>query len=456
MQKTTIISEQDFPKWTQALQYFASDYGVTPDEFDTGIERLIGKLITWATSHQAPSIRKEDLVRAFHNCDWQHKLTIAEIRSRTTWKWDELQDQLGVNGVPVRRTLLEEAEDKLREHALIIFKGPGGSGKSVLAWHLLRNVQQQAVERGGSAAVFLPAWDIQPYALSAVVGEWAGAPERRTEQMERVLQRMHIANPTARPVFCLGLDGLDERRSTRYNTQSIYEVVSWFWRKEQELRRQWFSGSIEPPEAVLIVTCRDSDSVITEWLHGAFSSSLANDPPESIPIDDYSDEELLQAVRLVMSSQSDRFEHMLGNASASVGSSRMMPTPSFPPVHQETLEALRHPAMWYALRKLDPDAQELLLDGDMQALDQLSCWFLHWFIEKAERRWTDWEGDDIEEALMSVALEASGLQAVEYPYTVWKAVGLRGYGFLPSPHVKRLYVEALSAGVITQADPRKN
>ena len=56
------------------------------------------------------------------------------------------------------------------------------------------------------------------------------------------------------------------------------------------------------------------------------------------------------------------------------------------PVHQETLQALQHPAMWYAVRQLTEEEQAYLLDGKAQAFHRLAALFLEWFSIKVQRR----------------------------------------------------------------------
>ena len=454
LQRTEILENLDFSVWNTVLERFAYEYGVDQEELEKGIDRLLGELVRRASKHQAPPIRQEDLAAAFRGYDRPRKLTVASIREHTTDDWEELKGRLGLQGIPVRRRLLTEAVEAIREHAFVAFVGPGGCGKSVAAWYLLRTMLEETAETQGSAAAFLPASDVQPYALSWIVGNWAGvSAQKRTEPMEQALRRVRIANPTPRPVLCLGLDGLDEAHETKDKETCIREIINWFWRRERQLDRK---RSIEPPEAVLIITCREPVIVIDNWLDGALWHEVKSNGLKCIEVGEFSAQELLEAVEQVMPIHFERFSQALELQSTSITSidiGRINLT--LPPIHKESLDALRHPAMWYALRELSLTSEEQarLLDGNAQELAQLAEQFLVWFYEKVRKRRPNWDHVDVVEALEVVALRATA-HTSQFSYSIWKDVGRRGHG-LEGKQVERLYNEALSAGVIRESEPRK-
>jgi hypothetical protein len=301
----------------------------------------------------------------------------------------------------------------------------------------------------GPVTTFLPVGDIESHPLSWIIGEWAGMPvRRRTEHITQAIRRLRIANPHAYLVFCLGLDGLDEQSETQDKRTHIREIINWFWQQEQSLQRQFQSGALEPPEATLIITCREHAMVINEWLHGTFSQQARNSPPGIVPVADFTSNELLLAAEHVMQNAVGRFESTLFQHTQS-GRSMSTSTVEIPssPIAQEVLEALHHPAMWFALQGLSAEHQLMLLDGDSHALRLLAEQFLVWFYEKLRRRCPDWQEEDISEALGAVALRASQRKGTQFSYTIWREVGYRPYG-LERNRVKRLYKEAVSAGLI--------
>ncbi len=448
LQDIEILEDLDFSQWTEALKHFTDEYGVEEHEFEAGVSRLIGDLARHASVSQAPPIREEDLIKIFCGYERPRKLTVSAIRSQTANDWDWLKDKLGLQGPPVRRQLLAKATEMLTRHAIIIFCGLGGVGKSIAAWHLLYSMLQGTDDATGSITAFLPAWKVHQHPLSWVVGEWSGMPEyRRTEPMEQALNRIRIANPAALPVLCLTLDGLDEQRETLPKEASIQEIVEWFCQRELALRKQQQdTGEIERPEASLIITCRDIKTVLA-LLHGNLSQKIKDSLPDPIPFKEYSTKELLEAVEQVLLPHFTRFRQTLEPEYFSDAPG--MEGREVPPVHPETLKALHHPAMWYALQQLNAEQQNRLLDGDPQALDSLAQHFLDWFYYKVKQRQSSWRETHIAYALGAVALEAARTRRGEYPYTVWKKVMRQGSG-LEGVQVTDLYDEALSAGVILE------
>jgi hypothetical protein len=93
-----------------------------------------------------------------------------------------------------------------------------------------------------------------------------------------------------------------------------------------------------------------------------------------------------------------------------------------------------------------------LLDGNIQALDLLAEHFLTWFYEKAWRRHPQWNREDVAETLAAIALRAFATHAAQYPLEIWKEVGRRDYVLQGRQVYQYLYHEALSAGIIREAE----
>ena len=453
LQVTEIFERLDFSLWKEALRHFASEYGATQDEYEQGISKLVGILVERAAARQALPLGEAELIKAFRGSEGLNKLTLPSIRERTKRDWEEQRNQLGVYEMPVRRKLLAEAADQVKRSAFVVFIGHGGSGKSVAAWHLSRLMLEGSAETPGSLAIFLPARYVQTHTLSWVVGEWSGIPvDRRTEPSEQALERLQIANPHIRPVLCMVLDGLDEQRMTEGRDTNIRDLVGWFWRQEQLLRRH--SGTIETPIATLIVTCREPDVVMNDWLVEAFSPVMPEYPTITpVPVEDYSPQELLDAVQQDLPLYFERFERLLSpqaSLSVSVGIIDIV----FTPIPKEVLEALTHPAMWFALRRLQPEELASLLDGNSQALNLLAEHFLLWFYEKAWRRHPQWNRDDVAEAVAAIALRAFATHTAQHSFEIWKEVSRRDYVLQGRQVYQYLYHEALSAGIIREAERR--
>ena len=126
-----------------------------------------------------------------------------------------------------------------------------------------------------------------------------------------------------------------------------------------------------------------------------------------------------------------------------------------PSIHEENLEALLHPAMWFALRRLTPSEQDYLLSGDQAALDHLAEEFIRWFCFKVWERRPNWVREDISVALREVAFEAERLHTAELPFSIWisqdtPAIGSVGH------QLTRLHDEAQSAGIIDESERRRS
>jgi hypothetical protein len=449
LQATEIFERQKFVLWKEALRQFASEYGVTQDEYERGISTLVGMLVERAAAGQALALRKAELIKAFRGHEGLHKLTLASIRERTEGDWEVQRNQLGVSDVPVRRTLLAEVIDQVKSSAFIIMAGDGGNGKSVAAWHLSRLMLKGSFEDPGSLAIFWYVREVPPNALSWVVGEWSGIPEyMRTESPDQALERLRIANPHCRPVLCVVLDGLDEQRMTEGRESNIRDLVNWFWRQEQRRRRN--SGIIETPLATLIVTCREPGVVMNDWLLEALAPAVPGySTAKPISVGGYSQRELLDAVEQDLPMYIERFEQMLSpHVTLPVRTIDL----AWQPIPQEILEALKHPAMWFALRRLQSEDRASMLDGNPVALDRLAGHFLWWFSEKVRRRHSDWNREDVTEAMLAIALRASATHAAQYSREIWQDVGRGDYALRGRQVYLYLYGEALSAGVIRETE----
>lgn len=175
----------------------------------------------------------------------------------------------------------------------------------------------------------------------------------------------------------------------------------------------------------------------------------------TLSVEDYSPEELLDAVEHNMFPYLERFKQVMGNQLYEVSVFSQSPYLIGSPVHQETLKALYHPAMWYAFCRLSGEQQSSLLDGDDQAFRPLANLFLEWFTVKVMRRRSGWEKEAIWESLEAVAALASQALGSQQPYRIWKDVGKQGCRFEGRTVSEDLYHESLSAGLIHEWEARK-
>lgn len=455
LQQTEILENFDFSPFEKALKQFADDYGTSEEEYDQGVYKLVGMLVERASKHPDQPLLENDLIKAFRGHAPLRKLTIATIREYTARHRMDMMRMLGLQEVPIqRKKLVEEAMAKLKEHALLVFQGPGGSGKSVLAWNVLQNIIEEANTSECSATAFIPLRSIK--SLSWIVGGWMGIPEdKRNEPIGLVIQRIKTANPQVHPVLCLGIDGLDEKNEMVDGYSSLAQIIEWFWEKEKELQvQQAKRGRIESPDATLILTCRERDPLypllgIRLW------PEMRTREDYALSIKDYSSEELLDAVEQTMFPYLERFKQTLVDQPPFLTTLPQTIQTLDPPVHHETVQALKHPAMWYALRQLSGEQQAELLDGKEHAFHRLAGLFLEWFYVKVQMRRPGWEENHIAEALKKVAYFAALTHGTQFSYRIWKEVGKKGCRLEGRAIFEDLYQETLSAGLIREWEPRK-
>lgn len=469
LQQTEVIAEYSFDFFEHRLRAFAAEYGVhgcwsarppqfeRDSEFEIGVRQLIGHLAQHASRQEPYPISAEYIAEAFCRYPAPGKLTVEAVDDFTRESRNAIGSMLGIHEQPVRRSLLGDVLGRVTEHAFLILSGEGGNGKSVLAWQMVQAAFGGSIAQHPVLATFVSSHRVEPRALSWAAGEWANVPPQdRTESHEEVIARLRTANPNAHPVLCLCLDGLDEVEEGAHRWRDIQDIVQWFWRQEEELRRRRLTSSgIVPPEATLVVTCRDVQEVINTWLQGSLSVALQKDPPDFVSVPEFSHDEILEAAQVLIPEQFARIQHAVAPEPSSFDTlSRRAPTSLTGPrdIHPEIIPALAHPMMWYAIGRVASEHAEALLDGAPEALDALASHVITWFVDKVSRR-QHMKADETTYMLRAVAGRTSTIASVNLPYSIW--LDCAHQAGLADFHGKQLYHEAHSAGIIDDVDPRK-
>lgn len=462
LQRTEVVEGLHFERFERQLRAFAAEYGVhggdperpeRDSEFDRGLRELIGALSQQAAWQDPYPITADFLAQTFRGYSAPRKLTVTAVEEYTRESRRTISGELGVHGHPIRRRLLEQVLENADDHAFVVLSGPGGNGKSVLGWQAVEAAFADGIAQHPVAGAFLSAHDVEPHALSWIAGEWANVPaHKRTESNEEVITRLRIANRGARPVFCLCLDGLDEVEAGHPHARSIESLLRWFWKQEEDLLRQrHVEGSIAPPEATLIVTCRDEQDEVISWLGGRLSPAFKETPPKPIPIPEFTPEEIVQAARSIVPRQAARIEDavdpLFSRPDGATGRSSLSPVVGRSILHPDVRAALAHPVMWYAISGLPDEQVDAMLDGRLDALDALAGRFIEWFTDKVTKRRRVPE-DQISYVLQAVSRHATAMSSAELPYGLWRESSRQaGLSDLVGTH---LYREARSAGLIEE------
>jgi hypothetical protein len=182
--------------------------------------------------------------------------------------------------------------------------------------------------------------------------------------------------------------------------------------------------------------------------------------PEVISVGDFSDEELMEAARMHSADVFWRIEKALEpgvlRRTQSFGLSEDASLPvGVAAADEEIVESLKHPVMWGALLELEGSVQASALQGDPQAVRELSRVFVSRFCRKALQRGRTAGLDQLklETVVRAVAVQSANNGRERQLYMDWIEAA-HGTGFVNHFEAKTLYAEAMSAGLILEDDPQ--
>lgn len=466
LQDLRLITQLQLFKWQEDLAEFARQYGIQDTEIESGVERLIGKLIRQTANHGFCEVVEADLREALVGDREARPLKSNYLIEYTNQYLNSFSERrLNLQSQPVRRELLDKISEATfeRERALVILYGRGGCGKTVALWHWLdERPTGLKMAKGASSVPFL--W------LTELICDWGNLPPnhaRRSESIESALARLQIANPNeSPPILYLGLDGLDEHIVHPEQERRVRDILDWFWKEDKSARH-----TSRPPRATLVVTCRKKEDV-TRWLELEQSGfRYRGERPITIEVDDFSEEELLRAAEKGLPQFLARFQASIQEVSPQQEEFMrpMFDTPLFAPlatvgsptrreeplIDPDVLSSLRHPAMWRALLELAPQIQRQVLEGKRSAVHQLARVFVLWFAKKAIIRGvSDLEEDDLLWVLKEIACYTKNNVKMIQTNNQWLNPACASQ-MINGQKAKELQTEALLAGLI-ERDDRKH
>lgn len=474
--------------WASWLDRAACRYGCTDTEIRDGIYKLLGQLFVDTQGGHYVPIHKEDVLEALTGIRDPRPLEAAAVNAWDEQAFDRMLQGMGLvsaggpphgasfETVTARRDALEDLARLAQTRAIIAVIGLGGTGKTVAVGQWIREFRA----RGHTVAVLRPGNVVNSdHYLGREARDWAtdsAATARGMDTLPDIIERLARANgDTVRPLFVLGLDGLDAGRLRSF-APHFQRVLGAFADEESRASR---SGA--PPCATLVVTCRERDD-IKDYLPMRDLAGYGIPFEEQcgvVNLVEFTWEELLQAARLLPESLYMR----LADAVAAVQLAEAgNPAPSMPPemVALESGSAamlfelesrlattahidppqrgdaapapvslLRHPVLWRAFLQLEVQEQEDLLIGDTGVLPRLARQYVGRFCSKAAERIPTLRREYVFDALASPATStrSGGL------HVFTRAAFLDSVhqsGVVTPPDNTYLYDEALSAGVITR------
>jgi hypothetical protein len=445
--------------WTKELAHFSDRLGCVGEETEAGIDRLVGMVVRGSAGRDQVFIDKADLAAAFTDCRTASPMTLENVSTRSISQIEDFSKHLHP-GRPVRRILLDQLGSAIRQRALVLIQGPGGSGKSTALADWAQRLASSISHSNSLVVVIFSAWDIPSKLITEIVCNQFDLPERhsvrRNDPPTLSLDRLEVALPNpVHPVVAIGLDGVDEGASLSDQHRRVREALKWFWDEDRKALNEG-----RAPRATIVVTSRDR-----EFVESCLDQDLAGYRPtnlrlESIEIGDFTRSELLMASHQDCPWSYGRIYGTLassGSLPEFEGEYKALPRPmdsltedEHPtPVNSDVLDSLLHPAMWRAIIQLGPDVGSRALDGDVAAIEELARSFTHdWFCRKAQRRqFRQLSSDEVVAILSKIALATHAKGEVLSYVDDWESPVRE---LVSSSICRALYKEALSAGYVDE------
>jgi hypothetical protein len=440
LKQLKFVTDAKISTWHEAMEHYGRRFGLREHEIAKGRQQLLGLIFESTTSGAAHGmITSQSLLECLGGGAAARPLDPTERAL-------EVEAQLGdfnadVEGRPVRREQLRDLERRCANRALIVFSGPGGTGKTAALRQWTGDLMAQA--NTAQAAPFVALRTVRGLPedwLREAVQDWN--PALKLADRVEALERLGIANSRSVPVVHLALDGADEYQGDGTLDSRLQRLALWFGQLDREVQ----AGA--RLRARLVVTCRDPEEFERDCLMLARSGG-AVDPqkkPFVEPFGEFTEKELrelletnfppLAATLLPASSDTDF-------SAADDGGLKQGKTKR-PPL----TELLFDPVMWRSFCLITDQERERLVQGDAAARQRLAGHFCERFVEKVRQR-TGVDRDQLRFALGKVAsanrAEAQGFRSWEK----WQQPAIEA-GLSPA-QAQRLRAEAISGGLITPA-----
>ena len=427
----------------EQLLNFACSYGVFENEYERGVNDLIGQVlqeVLQETVNYNSGIIKDKILQAFTGSREAQPLDLPSLSPRCAndlVRFEELLIITENTRTPIRREIVNSLLEHTRTRALIGLFGLGGCGKSVILWWLVK-----ALEETTSYAIF-PTNEISHELIPNKVNHsWRNIHQGQLprDQIGQAIDRIRIANPDSNPpVFILGLDGLDEDTNPDGHRQFLNEILDWFWRKDRECQENG-----EEPDALLIVTCRKENKLINVL---DIPEDAPGPRPLMIPVYPFNQTEIYSAFEQYFPgylSKEMRPRYFFQDGDLEISQSLEHGDTEITIGDQQLLTDLYHPVIWRALLNLPENVQRRLFQGDIDARNQLASNFITWFVHKLRRRDPHWilENDELVDLLADIARETV-FQDLNQNNT-WREITNPSLG----PRADNFFKEADLAGII--------
>jgi hypothetical protein len=445
-QKLQKVEDAGMSIWYDQLIRFARRFGQRDDEIEAGRQRLLGLIFEATTSGAAQGeITRDDLLRCLCG-DARAKELIAAPQAEVMQTQVRSFDA-DVLRQPVRRERLASIDADCTGRAIVIFAGPGGSGKTAALYDWAEQLAARAgVDPESPLVALRPARGLPDEWLAEAVREWN--PALRPDNANEALERLQVAGRGLVPLVHLALDGADEYPTDFANVRCVQRLVEWFWRQDEAAAK----GA--PLSARLVITCRNAEEFSHDYLMLRRSGGALADghKPLVIEFDRFSEAELRELLEKNFPGferkllRNDNAEDALLSALTGADFSTV-PTVAGAPRHPLT-ELLLDPVMWRSFCLVDDDTRASLVGGNSDMERELARHFCTRFIEKARTR-TEFPRTTIETALSAIAAANRSEGRRFRGIGQWQHPAHESAGLSPVSAI-HLKVEAASGGLIRE------
>ena len=436
--------------WHDKLTTFARRFGRTDDEIEGGRQRLLGLIFETTTNGASQGeISHADLLRCLCGDERAQELTSQKQASA-------MQQQVGGFDVdhrrtPIRRERMANIERDCAGRALILFAGPGGSGKTAALhdWtgQLANNASTTTTTTKTAPMVaMLAARELPDDWLSEAVNSWN--PALRPLNANEALERLIIAGGASVPLLHLALDGVDEYPGDATIEGRVRRLAKWFWEQDKAA----LAGS--PLRARLVITCRNAAELAYDWLLLRRSGGALHGGPEPLVVmfDKFSEKELRELLRVNFPAFERQLLRDEGADTASrdifaTADSSSVSTDRNAPRHP-LVELLLDPVMWRSFCEVTDETRARLVAGHREEERELAKHFCNRFFEKARER-TRIPRRTLQTALATIAADHLAKGRRFRTVTEWQQSACASSG-LSFPDARLLATEAASGGLIRE------
>lgn len=455
---------------------FARLFGLTDNEIDHGIDRVMGHLlIAGGTSRELNGhVSIPHLVQAFTGSTNTCFLTSADVTSRFGGDLTKIR-HLWTSDTPlIHRSILDRIVEQAKTRALVVVHGPGGCGKTASLWQW---AHQTATDWEPHLPTFSGAFsDIESanrigddwiFQTIRSWGNWEAGTFLWNHDPDLALQRLCLANPDAeQPILHLGLDGLDEDvEPVDTRRHNVRDILKWF---KAEDDRVVSTGQL--PRMVLVVTCRDGIQTVQSILQDDRTGTKPRDMAlAEVVIGDFSDDDI-QLAAAALPEDRHTIRRRIENAVARSGAfdivddteGATLPTPTVPlsagsperEINADVIAILKHPVAWAVFFSMDQAAQEGVLDGDGKSTFALARIVVRRSCMKAQQRNRAAFHDD--EFLIVVLQRIAAQTPYDGTFKQYDWINIAEQSNLKGASAFAFYREAMSTGLIGVASVALN